>query len=95
MDRYASKQEFGGQRASISRLVLVVAKGQVEPGLIVAIGANDRPIIRSFGLFPGGKADSTWGVSDRLEFRACPTEQFLAEELAAEGEPFWTWPPRV
>jgi hypothetical protein len=95
MDRYATVQEFGGQRASIHRLVLVVANGQVEPGLIVAIGANDQPIIRSFGLFPGSKADATWGVSEPLAFRACPREQYLREELAEAGEPFWTWPPRV
>lgn len=95
MDRYASAQQFGGQRASVGRQVIVVADGQIAAGIIVAIGLDDRPIIRSFGLFPGGKEDSGWNASMRLEHRACATERELEALVAAKEPPAWCWPPRI
>lgn len=95
MDKYASQQSFGGQRASVNRSVIVVADGQIEPGIIVGISSAGTPLIRTLGAFASGKGDSTYGASDRIEFQDCASPQALEESRRMSNAPFWTWPPRV
>jgi len=88
--KYATVQSFGGQRASIGRVVLVkigVGQGDVEPvlapGMIESIEEGDRPNIRTTtGMrFAGGM----------LDFAETKTEADI--DSAPLGS--WTWPPRA
>lgn len=93
MSTYATQQKFGGQRASVGRIVLLAAPKHDDPskvclraGIVVAVSAGqDRPYIQ----------DAKTGVVDWGE----PMWHFRATTSPEEAEALplgaWTWPPRI
>lgn len=91
---YATSEKFGGQRASVGRVVVVKYKGDLFMGIVEAISLDgQRPIIRMFSDHsPDARNDSAFGFDDAdLDFIDLKTE----DEIAAAPERCWFWPPRV
>lgn len=83
--QYATKQQFGGQRVSLKRAVLVVLHdpNQLLSGEVVEIDTVlDAPILQV------GDGSSFRGM---LKFFECRT----IEDLERMPTSSWTWPPRV
>lgn len=91
MNKYATEQQFGGQRASVGRSVIVVGDGQLAAGQIVGISVNDSPIIRSVAVVGSGE----WKVVNTCAFREVLSATELEAVVETATESFWTWPPRV
>lgn len=88
MARYTSESTFGGQRASVGRVVVVAREvtrgGRVElrAGIIATILPSGEPSIDVIGL------------SDALQ-GAPFVETKTPEDAEAMPAGSWTWPPRV
>jgi hypothetical protein len=81
--RYATKQTFGTQRASLGRIVLVNTKtGGLSVGVVVGIRPNDELIIQD--LVTAAQYHGFQFVTTIVE-----------RELETMPERTWTWPPRV
>ncbi len=88
MARYASKKSYGGQRASVGRVVVVAravtTSGRVElrAGVIATILPSGEPSIDVIGL-----ADA-WQEAPFVETKT-------TSDVEAMPAGSWTWPPRV
>ena len=81
MDKYATTQSFGNQRASIGRMVMVRVRTLLMPGIIVEI-RGDAPVIQ---VLDGSS------IREALVFFNAATEL----DLERMPSPSWCWPPRV
>jgi hypothetical protein len=85
MKEYATKQTFDGQRASLTRRVIVKpSESVIVVGDIFGIDVErDEPDIAVFG--------SDHDFRGKLRFHSTKTEA----DLDAMPSGTWTWPPRV
>lgn len=81
---YATTQKFDGQRASLTRMVLIKIGGSVVGAQIYSVHADD-----TIGALVIGAAEGERYAPEK--FRACKSEEDL--DTLEEGQ--WTWPPRV
>jgi hypothetical protein len=88
MSKYASDQKFAGQRASVSRSVIVGSKDGPQSGAIAQIDNSDRIYIF---VPPVGMSSQATGATRSYDFKVTVTEQDA--DTLAEFE--WSWPPRV
>lgn len=82
MSKYASERVFGGQRASVGRVVVVRKEHELFVGLIDNIYDDDGVLI----VTPQDNDQSS-------EFSFVETK--TAEDVEKMPEDSWTWPPRV
>jgi hypothetical protein len=93
-NHYATSVEYGGQRVSVTRNVVVKYKGDICMGAVVAISLDgQRPIIRMLSdNAADGSRDSAFGFRDgELSFAEVRTE----EDIEKAPDRCWFWPPRV
>ena len=82
---YATKQSFGGQRASLGRAVIFKSDGVPFAGTIAAIDTDaDHPNIVPIGSLNGRTVRA-------LRFHETRSEA----DLDAMPTDCWTWPPRL
>lgn len=101
MARYATERSFGGQRASVGRIVLLACASHDDPkktclraGIIIAISSkHDRPYIHDLKT---GEADFLWEVPWKYYDPESRTEETRLTEIeTCMPIGSWTWPPRV
>lgn len=93
MSKFATKQKFGGQVASVCRMVLLAAPSHKDPtkmclraGVVLAISSSQDTIyIKDLGSDDATMTSVEWTFVST----GCPAD--------AEAMPIgsWTWPPRV
>lgn len=91
---YATSEQYGGQRVSVTRCVCVKYKGEIAMGVVKAISEDGRrPIIRMFSDHsPDARHDSAFGFRDN----ELPFHDVKAEvDIETAPERCWFWPPRV
>jgi hypothetical protein len=81
---YATKTAFAGQRASLTRAVVIKIDGALFAATIGAID-DDRPSFVTVPHLPNSRAIRA------LEFFDAKTEA----DLERMPDNTWTWPPRV
>lgn len=90
--RYATKQAFGGQRASVGRDVTVKDHGDILAAKVVGVSGDDLPILRIFGRMGSGSEDG--GANhhrEEISFADVRAEADIEKAPAT----CWFWPPRV
>lgn len=85
MSKYATDQQFGGQRASVGRIVVVRTGRGIQAGVISEI-YGDEPVIRVLSAHTNPDVSSEF-----FAFFEAKTEQ----ELLGAPDGFWSWPPRI
>lgn len=93
---FATSEQYGGQRVSVGRIVVVKYKGEIAAGIVVSISLDGRrPIIRALsGDAPDGSRDSAFGFSEG--FGELPFAEVRSEEdIETAPDRCWFWPPRV
>ncbi len=88
MSKYATTQQFAGQRASVTRNVIVGSADGPRGGSIAMIDGNDKiyvfvPVV--------GANHSQLGAMRGYEFKETKTEA----DANALTDLEWSWPPRV
>ncbi len=81
---YATKEKFAGQRASLTRAVVIKVDGALFAATTVAID-DDRPTFALVPHLPNGRAILA------LAFFDAKTE----DDLERMPNNVWSWPPRV
>ena len=81
---YATKKTFAGQRASLTRAVVIKINNAPFAGTIIAVD-GDTPIFSMNPIPPSGNAIHS------LTFYDAKTES----DLESMPNDSWTWPPRV
>jgi hypothetical protein len=105
---YATKQQFGGQRASIGRQVVVKGSGYTSPwngskmhprtrsGTVDGIDDQDRPIIESSALNnPGVEEKIRPGNYKERSSDLAYFDAKTEEDIEHMPPGSWCWPPRV
>ena len=99
MSKFSTMQEFGGQRASVGRVVLLACPSHDDPakmclrsGKIIAISSkHDRPYIQDDKT---GEVD--WEAPKWTFYTPrSPTPETRLLEIEHMPIGSWTWPPRV
>lgn len=88
---YATKQAFGGQRASVGRDVTVKDHGVLHAAKIVGVNEyDDLPILRIFARV-GCEDSGANHHREEISFAEVRSEADIAEAPAT----CWFWPPRI
>ena len=90
---YVTSEVYGGQRASVGRIVVVKYNDEILAGVIVAISMDgERPIIRMLSDESPGRNDSAFGFRPgELAFEDVKSPDDIRKLVNF----CWFWPPRV